>query len=126
MKKIIILSAMMLLSGLSVFADTSEVIYGKAIIEAQNKIDEIGFKLLNSNGIEKRMVFDFNTKNVKNAFSRDKDRQIVLYRGLFNRLKSDDEIAAVLSHEISHSVDSYDGIFRGYFSQFSYAFASKK
>ena len=126
MKKFIILSLLILMTGLSVKADTSEVIYGKAVIEAQNKIDEIGFKLLNSNGIEQRMVFDFNTKNVKNAFSRDRDRQIVLYRGLFNRLKSDDEIAAVLSHEISHTVDSYDGIFRGYFSPLAYAFSSKK
>jgi len=126
MKKFVVLLTLILLSALSVNADTSEVINGKAIIEAQNKIDEIGFKLLNSNGIEHRMVFDFNTKNVKNAFSRDRDRQIVMYRGLYNRLNSDDEIAAVLSHEISHTVDSYDGIFRGYFSQLSYAFASKK
>lgn len=126
MKKIIILLALVLLSGLSVKAETSEVIYGNAIIEAQNKIDEIGFKILNSNGIENRTVFDFNTKNVKNAYSRSRDRQIVIYRGLYNRLNSEDEIAAVLSHEISHSVDSYDGIFRGYFSSWSYAFASKK
>ena len=107
-------------------ASTSEIINSDSIVNAQSKIDEIGFRILNSNGIEKRMVFDYNTKSNKNASSRYSDRQIILYRGLYNRLNSDDEIAAVLAHEISHAVDSYNGIFRGYFSNFLYSFAPKK
>ena len=105
--------------------------YGEYVIEdikqtreIQNRISSIGFRLLNSNGIEKRTVFDYDKKDTKNAYSRYADRQIVLYKGLYYRLNSDDEIAAVLAHEISHSVDSYDGILRGFFSCFS--FDSKK
>ena len=45
---------------------------------------------------------------------------------MYNRLDSDDEIAAILSHEIAHSVDSYNGIFRGAFTSWSYVFAPKK
>ena len=96
------------------------------IIKAQDQISNIGFKILNSNGIEKRTVFVFDTSKKINAFSSYRDRQIVLYRGMYNQLQSEDEIAAVLSHEIAHSVESYNGIFRGYFSSLSYMCSPKK
>lgn len=105
---------------------SGEFVNEQSVIESQNRIDRIGFNILNSNGIEKRTVFDIDTKRVKNAYSRYKDRQIVMYRGLYTRLSSDDEIAAILSHEISHSVDSYNGGFRGFFTPVAYYFATKK
>ena len=126
MKKIIVLATLSLLLCTNVYAATSEIISGDNIKDAQTRIDQIGFKILNYNGIEKRTVFDYNTKNAKNAYSSSRDRQIVLYRGLYDRLDSDDEVAAILAHEISHSVDSYNGIFRGAFSSMSYHFAPKK
>lgn len=111
----------------SCYAHTSsEFVNNQSVIESQNRIDRIGFNILNSNGIEKRTVFDFDASKTKNAHSRYSDRQIVMYRGLYNRLSSDDEVAAILSHEISHSVDSYNGIFRGYFSSWGYTFSPKK
>lgn len=116
----------MLSTGLAGFAREFDTEESWAAIQAQNRIDKIGFRILNSNGIEKRTVFDYNTKNVKNAGSSMRDRQITVYKGIYNRLASDDEVAAVLSHEISHSTDSYDGIFRGFFSPFSYNLAPKK
>lgn len=118
MRKVILLLAVLLLFNTNAFAGSSELITSASVIEAQNRIDQIGFKLLNSNGIEKRTVFDFDTKSTKNAYSAYKDRQIVMYRGMYNRLSSDDEIAAVLAHEISHSVDSYQGGLKGYFTFF--------
>lgn len=105
---------------------SGEVINADSIIEAQNRINNIGFKLLNSNGIEQRTVFDFDIKKTKNAYSAHKNRQIVMYRGLYLHLSSDDEIAAILAHEISHSVDSYNGALRGFFTHVSYHFATKK
>ena len=125
MKKIFILMSMLVFMCSSAYA-TSEIINGEYIKKAQSRIDQVGFKLLNYNGIEKRTVFDFNTKSVKNAYSRSTDRQIVIYRGIYNRLDSDDELAAVLAHEIAHSVDSYNGILRGTFYSWSYYFAPKK
>ncbi|MCQ2744543.1 MAG: M48 family metalloprotease [bacterium] len=109
------------------YARTStEFVNNQSVIESQNRIDRIGFNILNSNGIEKRTVFDFDASKTKNACSRNTDRQIIMYRGLYNRLSSDDEVAAILSHEISHSVDSYNGGMRGLFTPVAYHFASKK
>ena len=126
MRKLLILLAAALSICTAAFAGSSELISTKSLIEYQNKIDAIGFNILNSNGIEKRTVFDIDIKRYKNAYSRHKDRQIVMYRGLYEKLSSDDEIAAILAHEISHSVDSYNGIFRGYFSGWTHHFATKK
>ena len=126
MKKAILLLTSLFVLCSNVFAATSELLEGDFIQKAQKRINEIGFKILNYNGIEKRTVFEFNPRNVKNAYSNSNDRQIVLFRGLYYSLESDDEVAAILAHEISHSVDSYNGIFRGAFSSWSYAFAPKK
>ena len=117
MKKVILLFAAVLAIGTSAFAEDVLVSH-KYIVESQNKIDEIGFNLLNSNGIEKRMVFDFNTKKTKNATTAYRDNQITIYRTLFDRMKTDDELAAVLAHEIAHGVEHRSGILKGYFSFF--------
>jgi predicted Zn-dependent protease len=127
MKKVLFfLGAMFLLSCVSVNAAESIVYSMNDISQIQDKINNIGFKILNSNGIEKRTVFYFDTSKTTNAYSNSTNRQIVLYRGLYTKLDNDTELAAVLSHEISHSVDSYDGIFRGYFSPLTYYYAPKK
>jgi len=124
MKKFVLLFCMMFLLGSAAIA--GEVISNENTVESQNRIDYIGFKILNSNGIEKRTVFRYDISRTENAYSRNKDRQIVVYRGLYNRLNTDDELAAVLAHEISHSVDSYNGVLKGFFSPVSYAVAPKK
>ncbi len=126
MKKIVVMLSVLMLFCANAYAASNELVTNESVKKAQMKIDQIGFRLLNYNGIEKRAVFDFDTKDTKNAYSRSSDRQIVLYRGLYNRLESDDEIAAVLAHEIAHSVDSYNGIMRGLFYSWSYHFAPKK
>lgn len=96
-------------------------------IMIQQHINEIGFKILNSNKIEKRMVFRYvhNNKSI-NACAHYRDRSIFFYRGLTTYIESDDEYAAVLSHEISHGIDYYDGILKGYFSYIPTSLSSKK
>ena len=68
MKKVLLLLFLFVFLGPLVEASTSEIVNGVSIMEAQNRIDKIGFRILNSNGIEHRMVFDYNTKNTKNIF----------------------------------------------------------
>ena len=79
MKKIAILLSLLTFICTSTYA-ADEIISGEYIRKAQAKVDQIGFKLLNYNGIEKRTVFDFDTRKIKNAYSRSTDRQIVIYR----------------------------------------------
>lgn len=126
MKKFILFLCLFLAFSSSVQAYEIEAVSSENTARIQDKISQIGFNVLNSNGIEKRTVFYYDTGKTINAGSYSNDRRIVLYRGLYNMLKDDDEVAAVLSHEISHSVDSYDGIMRGFFSSWSYAFSPKK
>jgi len=125
MKKVALLLIFLSLCTIS-FANSADLISNEQTAKIQKHIDEVGFNLLNSNGIEKRTTFNFNIKRIKNAGSYYRNREIVIYRDLYNRLSSDDELAYILGHEISHSVDSYDGILRGYFSAFVQSFSPKK
>ena len=128
MKKIFIFLFTLLITGLStVSAADSFLTTSKEMEALQQHISEVGYNILNSNGIEKRMVFVFDnaTKNI-NASTSLLNRTIVIYRGLYNMLGDDDELAAVIGHEISHGVDSYDGIFRGVFTGFRYFFTPRK
>lgn len=95
--------------------------------QMQGYISNIGFKILNANKIEKRMTFYYkpDAKSI-NACASSRDRSIYVYRGAATYLDNEDEYAAILSHEISHGVDSYDGILRGYFSPLSYALSPRK
>lgn len=95
--------------------------------QQQKYINEIGFRILNANKIENRMNFYYepNRKTV-NSWSRYTDREITVTQGILAYIDSSDEMAAILSHEIAHSVESYNGIWKGYFSGLKYSFSSKK
>lgn len=131
MKRFILAGLMVVMCGLPTLAlpipsVNSDFMSNTEVRRATQKIDEIGFNILNSNGITKRMVFNFDAHNVKNASTSNSYREIVFYKGMLNKMESDDEIAAVLSHEISHGVDSYNGILRGTFSGLSYVLQPRK
>lgn len=91
-------------------------VFLKNVNNQQKNINQVGFKILNANRIEKRMNFYFDPtqKNV-NAWTSLSNRRITVTQGILSYIDSEDELAAILSHEISHSVDSYNGIFKGYF-----------
>ena len=86
----------------------------------EQKVLSIGFKILNDNKIEKRVTFLFgrNKKNI-NAYAHSTSKTVVITKGLFPYIDSDDELAAVLAHEIVHNIDFYRGlgvrILMGYF-----------
>ena len=92
----------------------------------QSYVSTVGFHILNSNGIEKRAVFFLDNSNKVNAYSANSSREIVITWGMLSLLSSPDELAAILSHEISHTVDSYNGIFRGFFTHFNYVLSPHK
>lgn len=122
MKKVFLVVLMFMIIGLPTFAASkSRSLSSSEVRRATQKIDEIGFSILNANNITKRMVFDFSTRNIKNAVTYSNTREIIIYKGMYNKLQSDDELAAVLAHEISHAIDSYNGA-----ASWSYVFQPRK
>lgn len=95
------------------FAVDGILISAKESAKEQRKVSEVGFRLLNANGIQTRAVFALATTRKINAYCDTRSRMIVIYRSLYERCETEDELAAVLAHEIGHSVDTYAGPFRG-------------
>lgn len=94
----------------------------------QTKIDNIGTKILNTNKIERRIIFTYSTKK-KPKITTDKTitkRQIIYYDEFFKYTENDDEIAALLSREISKAVKSFDGAWGGIIDSAQIKMAPKK
>ena len=103
----------------------------ESVIEKENsiqkRIDEIGFKVLNGNKIEKRVVFSYakDSKLYKGVPEVTK-RQIVIYDDAYRYTENDDEVAAMLSRKISDVVKSFDGAWGGFFDGAHVKMAPKK
>ena len=122
MKKLLILFALILFTCPSWAYDYVTVKESKE----EQLINKIGFTILNANRIPYRTSFVLNTKNIINASARYRDKKITVYKGLLYQVESDDELAAVLAHEISHVVDYSEGAFRGYFSYLKTGLSPRK
>ena len=97
--------------------------------QLQRRMNEVGFTILNSNRIEKRMIFMVTNR----IYSRDRwadvssvNRTVWLKPTILPYIDSDDELAGILAHQISHGVDTYDGLMRGYLSILTYWVAPNK
>ena len=95
----------------------------KTTNELQERMNSVGFKILNSNRIEKRFTF----MAINRVYTRDfwtdvssVNRIVWVKPVILPYIDNDDELAAVLSHSIAHGVDTYDGIMRGYISIVNY------
>lgn len=126
MKRFLTLLFLLAFSLNQVFAAEGLLISAKETEEQEKNINEIGFRILNSNGIQTRAIFVLDTHRIINAGTSPFSRTIVVYRGMYTRCESDDELAAVLSHEIAHSVNSYKGILNGKFSYISTSLTPRK
>lgn len=95
----------------------------------QTHIDNIGTKILNKNKINKRIIFTYNKQTKERLISTDKrlsKRQIIVYDGLYQSTQNDDELAAMLSREISTVMKSYSGIWGGRLDSIQVTLGSKK
>lgn len=96
-------------------------------MQIQNRISNIGFKLLNANKIDVRMAFVYNKKSPKlksePALTR---RQIVIYGNSIQFASDDNEIAAFLAREICKGAESYSGQMKGFVGSAQIKFAPKK
>ena len=99
-------------------------------------VNEIGFNILESNKIQKRMVFK-NTSEIKNprlildykpeSIGLDYTGRIIwVYGDVLSSTDNNDELAGLLSYGIAMAENSYKGLFRGFFSHASYLAGSKR
>ena len=96
--------------SLSAFASEAEMQKENSI---QTRIDTIGVNLLNSNKIDKRIVFVYDKNAKKKFLAEDKTltkRQVVIYEENYKYIQTDDELAGMLAREISIAVKSYQGV----------------
>jgi len=101
----------------------------KTTNDLQTRMNSVGFRILNSNRIEKRLTF----MAINRVYTRDfwtdvssVNRIVWVKPVVIPYIDSDDELAAILSHSIAHGVDTYDGVLRGYISILNYWVAPNK
>jgi predicted Zn-dependent protease len=79
----------------------------------EQKILDIGTKIINANKLDKRIAFqtirDYKTINAKACAT---NKIVYVYYGILPYIDNDDELAAVLGHEMTHSLDHYGGFFK--------------
>lgn len=126
MKKIILILTFLFVSPLCVFADDTLSEYEEGMF-LQKHIDAVGYKILNANGINERMVFTYKGKEemVKLDPALTK-RNIFIYDKIIQYTSEDDEIAAYLAIGICKVAESYKEAFRGYLSSLQMKCAPKK
>ncbi len=75
----------------------------------EEKANIVGTRLLKSNSIDKRVVFYVGSFNSINASAAYSTKAVTINKGTFNYIDNDDELAAIIAHEIAHTMDYYGG-----------------
>lgn len=122
MKKFLITLAILMLNATVNAADIS-VLPKK---EHRAVVSKIGYTILNSNRIPYKMTFFIKNDKAINAWTYYTDNRIVVTNSLIESLDNEDELAAIIAHEISHGVDYRKGVLKGYFSYLGTQLNSKK
>src|SRR5574344_1219839 len=119
MKKVLVFIFIFLFTSVNVFADETEI-FDVSSLSMQNfwerngkyeqKILDVGTKILNANKIDKRVAIQAN-RNLKtiNAMTSLSDKTVIVYFGILPYIDNDDELAYIMSHEIAHALDAYGG-----------------
>lgn len=91
------------------------------------KLDSIGMDLIKANKINKRFTFNFTSIGQQGAcpimidtsYSNDmnlhNNRTISVYFSDYAKMASNDEIAALIAHDLAQGVHSYTGVLNGQF-----------
>lgn len=89
-------------------------IYSGGNSKYQKRLMQVGFRLLNANGIEKRTTFYYLPKQSKKPYTKlnVSKKYIFVNENAISFLESDDELAALLSQQIAYSNDIHHGLFR--------------
>lgn len=91
----------------SMSASAQTVINGQISTDKEaEKVNLIGHKLLDANRIPAKVTFYVSDKEDVNAYANI-DNEIYVYSGLLKLVQTDDELAAVISHEIGHIANKH-------------------
>ena len=97
--------------------------------EIQTKINNCGYKILNSNQIENRIIFVYDDDGKKSILKNNKtllDREIIVYQDAYKNMENIDEMAAFIAREIVIASRSYDGVANGFLRSLQIKAAPKK
>lgn len=119
MKKFLVVLGVLLL-GLKSVADVFEVenigsmkTFWERTGKYEEKVLEVGTKILNANKLDKRIAIQtIREHKIVNAKACALNKTVYIYYGLIPYIDNDDELAAVLGHEMAHSLDHYGGFFK--------------
>ena len=132
MKKILILLfALLLFFGDKAYSsDANKTAPKTSVVEdikLQNHINEVGFKILNANKIDVRMIFVYDKEtSILNIEPTLRKRQIIAYDKFVRQAANDDELAAFLSREICKGAESHTGFWSGFVNSIQLKAAPKK
>lgn len=119
MKKFL-LTLCILFIGLGVSAEVIEIESNVNMTNFWQKLDKreekvlgVGTKILNANKIDKHIAFKVDRRyKIVNATASPTHKVVTVYYGLLPYLDNDDELAAIMGHEIAHCIDQYGGPFK--------------
>lgn len=109
MKKFLVAFIAFLLTASMCFAEQLNL---EKETKYQKQLMQVGFRILNANQIDKRMTFYYSNNKSVNAYLMPSNKQIGVYKGLIPFIDNEDELAAILSHEIAHGLDAHAGYWR--------------
>ncbi len=111
MKKILftLMLPVFLLAGLNTFAaaaTTTTTTTNWDSTAAQKRINNIGAVIISKNALPNGISFKVSDSEEVNAYANI-NKQVYVYRGLLQYVETDDELAAVISHEIGHIINGH-------------------
>ena len=74
-------------------------------IKAYNTINTVGTRLLEASDINEDIVFSVKSGREANAYTNVAD-EIVLYTGILKYVETEDELAAIIGHELGHVLNN--------------------
>src|SRR5574344_1826011 len=81
----------------------------------EKRVINVTTRIINANHIDKRIPISV-SRNLKyiNASSHFSSKKITVGTGLMLYIQNDDELAYIIGHEISHSIDAYTSFLKPY------------
>lgn len=100
MKKFVLAIVFTLICNIAVFAEDWNS------TAALNRVNTIGTKIIKANGIGQAITFKVSDQADINAYANI-NKEVYVYKGLLQYVTDDQELAAVISHELGHILNGH-------------------